>query len=470
MSVAYIFFFPNFSAALRSTSVTENIIFFSDEEIQSSIKEAHKDTDMYKEVLISCFQDTLKLSKEGKLKSKTKQFQRSNTVYKEGFISTVPKRKENGSVIIEAGSTFAVSRQYCHLGKIAVLNFANPENPGGGVHLGDMAQEKCLCRGSNLYPCLSDTNVFEEYYAYHHNCTNHFYSDRLIYTKDITVFKDDVDVTQMMPSQEWFTVDVITCAAPYLAKRKYTNIAALLTLFKRRIKNIIEAARDNHVDVIVLGAFGCGAFRNPPLIVAEAFKKVILEEDYLSCFKKIVFAIKSTAPNDVNWFVFQERLRNIIFDELESCSVLSMPFEWRFDRIPAFLERISWFDHSAFSSWQRKNRYFGKEFSVLGDSISTLEGYNPRGYNVFYTGENCVKSGVMQMEDTWWDKVIGFFGGELLVNNSWSGSRVTKLPSSTTLFPSGCSDERTSALHINDVKPDVIIVISRLSAKDTNAS
>ena len=76
----------------------------------------------------------------------------------------------------------------------------------------------------------------------------------------------------------------------------------------------------------------------------------------------------------------------------------------------------------------------------------------------------------MQMEDTWWDKVIGFFGGELLVNNSWSGSRVTKLPSSTTLFPSGCSDERTSALHINDVKPDVIIVISRLSAKDTNAS
>lgn len=62
------------------------------------------------------------------------------------------------------------------------------------------------------------------------------------------------------------------------------------------------------------------------------------------------------------------------------------------------------------------------------------------------------------MADTWWDKVIGFFGGELLVNNSWSGSRVTKLPGRNGLLPSACSDERTSSLHINSVMPDVIVV------------
>lgn len=56
------------------------------------------------------------------------------------------------------------------------------------------------------------------------------------------------------------------------------------------------------------------------------------------------------------------------------------------------------------------------------------------------------------------DGVIDFFDGELLVNNSWSGSRVTKLVGNEGLFPSGCSDERTSALHINSVKPDVIII------------
>jgi len=107
---------------------------------------------------------------------------------------------------------------------------------------------------------------------------------------------------------------------------------------------------------------------------------------------------------------------------------------------------------------RKKNKYKNKQFSILGDSISTLEGYNPQGYNVFYTGENCIRSNVREMNDTWWGKVIGFFEGELLVNNSWSGSRVTKLPNRSELFPSGCSDERTSFLHINTIMPDVIIV------------
>lgn len=105
-----------------------------------------------------------------------------------------------------------------------------------------------------------------------------------------------------------------------------------------------------------------------------------------------------------------------------------------------------------------KSTNLPKKFSILGDSISTLSGYNPRGYNVFYEGEVCKKSGVLEMKDTWWGKVIEHFGGELLVNNSWSGSRVTKVPGREGLFPSGCSDERTSGLHVNSVRPDVIIV------------
>lgn len=100
----------------------------------------------------------------------------------------------------------------------------------------------------------------------------------------------------------------------------------------------------------------------------------------------------------------------------------------------------------------------GKKFSVLGDSISTLEGYNPPGYSLFFQGEKCKKAKVFTREDTWWGQVIDFFGGELLVNNSWSGSRVTRLPNSFELFPSGCSDERTNGLHIGNVTPDIIIV------------
>lgn len=111
-----------------------------------------------------------------------------------------------------------------------------------------------------------------------------------------------------------------------------------------------------------------------------------------------------------------------------------------------------------FNSWRINNRCCGKQISILGDSISTLDGFNPRGHKVFYAGDNCVKSGVAGAKDTWWGKVIDFFGGELLVNDSWSGSRVTKLPNQNNLFPSGCSEKRTGNLHIGSVNPDVIIV------------
>ena len=170
-----------------------------------------------------------------------------------------------------------------------------------------MAQEECLCRSSNLFACIFDQNVHDEYYGYHRGIRSHFYTDRLIYTKDVTVFKDDSTVPQPIPKEEWFDVDVITCAAPYIAKRKHTNGAALLNLFKSRIKNIFEAARDNNVDYLILGAFGCGAFRNPPLIVAEAFRQTIMEQNYFKDFKQIVFAIKPTGTDCPNLNTFRRQ-------------------------------------------------------------------------------------------------------------------------------------------------------------------
>ena len=101
-----------------------------------------------------------------------------------------------------------------------------------------------------------------------------------------------------------------------------------------------------------------------------------------------------------------------------------------------------------------------RKISILGDSISTLEGYNPRNYKVFYAGDTCKRSGVCEMKDTWWGRVIAHLHGDLLVNNSWSGSRVTKMPgaSSESLFPAGCSDERTTALHRDEIMPDLIMI------------
>lgn len=100
------------------------------------------------------------------------------------------------------------------------------------------------------------------------------------------------------------------------------------------------------------------------------------------------------------------------------------------------------------------NWCFKKKFSILGDSISTLEGYNPHGYRVFHEGQTCQRTGVSRIENTWWGKVIHALDGELLVNNSWSGSRVTKVP----LDREGCFLPAVvmrgqGGLHTNNVNP-----------------
>ena len=406
---------------------------------------------MNKNDLIQCFYDSVNIS-EHILKSETENAINSNKVYKENFVA----RKKNVKQVykdifnylsVESNTSFNAAKKCLQYGKTAVLNFANPHYSGGGVHNGAMAQEECLCRSSNLYLCISNKNVFNDYYLYHKDMNHYFFSDRLIYTKGVTVFKDDSDVPQIMPKSEWFNVDVITCAAPYIANRKYTNKTALKELFKGRIKNIFEAAIDNDAEVIILGAFGCGAFKNPPEVVAKAFHEVIDENNYGNYFKKIVFAI----PKGNNFYRFDDEF----FGEYHTTVLVTPPMPL-IEPLRSKCENHNYF--MDYDSWKRRNKYYGKQFSILGDSISTLAGYNPKGYKVFYDDENCEKSVVKEMKDTWWGKVIDFFGGELLINNSWSGCRVTRLEYNGPLFPSGCSDERTAALHISDVKPDVILV------------
>lgn len=99
----------------------------------------------------------------------------------------------------------------------------------------------------------------------------------------------------------------------------------------------------------------------------------------------------------------------------------------------------------------------GKYFSVLGDSISTLQGANPADCAVFYDTARQWESGVLLPADTWWGKVIAALGGELLVNHAVSSSTVTHLP--IYECPNyGCSDARTAALGREGIVPDVVMV------------
>lgn len=364
----------------------------------------------------------MKFSHSSLLLEATKKAQKSNKVYKEGFATSVETFNINADIIVEDNTTFAAAQKYQQYGRVAVLNFANPEKPGNGVEKGGIAQEQCLCRSSNLYLCLTDHSIFEDFYGYHRKLKSYFYSDRLIYTQDVTVFKDDNFFPILLHEQEWFCVDIISCAAPVFNKIEIVDIGILKSVYKRRLKNIFEAAIDNNADVIILGAFGCGSFGNPPALVARAFKEVIEENEYRHYFKKIVFAIKKTkASNCPNFVAFEET-----FGEMPEKERVVLP-SGKILRTHNQVER--------FWEIQKSNPYYGKRFSILGDSISILAGY-----------------------DTWWGKVIQFFGGELLVNNSLAESCVTKLSRRAEIFPSGCSDERTSNLNVDHLEPDVIVV------------
>lgn len=87
--------------------------------------------------------------------------------------------------------------------------------------------------------------------------------------------------------------------------------------------------------------------------------------------------------------------------------------------------------------------FSGKYISILGDSISTLNGYLPSYCKAFYMqNPRAVCSGISRPMDTWWAQVIARLGGILCVNNSYSGCLVSGLD-----FPSATHRLRYSQLH-----------------------
>lgn len=104
-----------------------------------------------------------------------------------------------------------------------------------------------------------------------------------------------------------------------------------------------------------------------------------------------------------------------------------------------------------------KTDYKGKYFSIVGDSISTLEGFIPDGYALYYTESTMQLAGIESEKDTWWGRIIDRLGGRLLKNNSWSGSTVS-YHAEFTPGSFAYLDSRMSLLGDGDVKPDVIMI------------
>ena len=206
----------------------------------------------------------------------------------------MPKPNDKkAKVIVSEKRSFEAAEPYAKAGKkVCVLNFADWITPGGWVLKGAPAQEESLCRCSTLYPCISAPSMMEEFYLPHSERKKDplykIHNDDLIYTPKVTVFKTDSDYPQFLPQEEWYQVDVITCAAPNLkvkdsnqadtAKGPELDIKELKEILQSRIRRIFQAPlyyNNANYDVLILGGFGCGAFSNPPELVAQVFNEEV---------------------------------------------------------------------------------------------------------------------------------------------------------------------------------------------------
>ena len=190
--------------------------------------------------------------------------------------------------------------------KVCVHNFASAGNPGGGVIRGASAQEECLCRCSTLYPCLDTDVMWNGFYRPHRKTHNYLHNDDCIYTPDVIVFKTDTSAPELMDEKDWYTVDVVTCAAPNLREYGHIDRGTLQKLHEKRLRRILDIARENRVEAVVLGAFGCGAFSKPPEVVAATARTVIKE--YRQCFDAIEFAVLCRGYNTLNYDAFARAL------------------------------------------------------------------------------------------------------------------------------------------------------------------
>lgn len=206
-------------------------------------------------------------------------------------------------IIKPYGSVDAVFDNKFNNEKLAVLNFASSKNPGGGFETGASAQEENLCYHSNLIKSLKKRMSFYEFNRSHLN--HGLYTDGIIYSNNITFFRKNFK--EVEPVQ----CDVITCAAPNAgaARRQGVPYEKINETMKRRLEQIIKVAIKHDVKVLVLGAFGCGVFKNDAKQVAKITKQLLVDEGYGKHFKYVVFPLLS--KSDRNYGAF-----NSVFKQL----------------------------------------------------------------------------------------------------------------------------------------------------------
>lgn len=177
---------------------------------------------------------------------------------------------------------------------LLVLNFASAKNPGGGFLNGSTAQEESLARSSGLILSLESQPTM---YRFNRNTPSAFYSDYMIYSPSVPVFKDDAGKLAHEP----YTLSFITAPAvnkgAVLNQNSHTSQADIDFAMRTRIEKILAVAAHHGYERLLLGAFGCGVFRNEPVDVARIFKECLDSPRFAGRFQEVSFAVLDHSPS-----------------------------------------------------------------------------------------------------------------------------------------------------------------------------
>ena len=129
------------------------------------------------------------------------------------------------------------------------LNFASAKNPGGGFLGGSQAQEESLARSSGLYSSLQTQWT---YYQANRGCDTALYTDHMILSPDVPVFRDDAG--QLL--EEPYGLSILTAPAVNagaIRDNEPHRVSLIAATMAVRISKVLAIAARHDYEHLILG-------------------------------------------------------------------------------------------------------------------------------------------------------------------------------------------------------------------------
>lgn len=216
----------------------------------------------------------------------------------------LPDRAGSPKIEVWADSTGGAARRLAAEGPVAALVFASAKNPGGGFMGGAKAQEEDIARCSAHYDCV---RMQREYYEVNRAESSMLYTDHIIYAPAVPFFRDErLDLVDRP-----FLASLVTAPAPNAGehlRREPAGHAQISEALRRRAGLVLRVLAHQNQRTIVLGAWGCGVFRNDASAVASTFKDWLKAPGLAGAFDRVVFAIYERGRDQPTVKTFQRVL------------------------------------------------------------------------------------------------------------------------------------------------------------------